>query len=685
MNLDNFLDELNHMDELLDSVSKNSISQAEQQKHSTEENNNKTTEQQPAEQYQQHIEDPIVTANQYEKPQEKSISSEPSDQSESKSEQEVDNSETLLQIIQEQDRQIQQYKYQSENALQLAKEQLRSEAERKLRERLGAQIKQELQQTISAEYKQIIMNQLTQTEIETLCFDFIEKSKAALKADYQKQIQLKLNEIERIREDSENKSKVKQAETQFKRQIQQIQLQKEREIAQYLNQNSTLKKKIEQLEQTLSENNAHQSNMTIKYENLMSKLEQSNIELNAKSNILKETQVQVLNLQQELEKANENEAEIMKMLETQQTQIKEQNAKINEVENEKDIFAKENAKLKEQIIFEQQKQTQIEKNQFEKIQKDNELKLLKQQIEKQEKEQREKEIQQNINKQKEEQIQRENARKIQQEKFDQQREQALQATKQSTVYTLKGEVKNILAEPKQEVTQYKLSQKQIPQSTKDMSKESQQQLVDQMKQKYLTQYQSSIMNELQPEINLTIQPVQEVQKPQNIKQLNNQIPRGSNVVSPQKQIIESNNTYESIMVQLQNENEQQQYFTSQKPLEFEQNKLTPLLDKALAFTLKLWDQNETSFTYRNQFMQMLQPNNVAQAIKIVKEELNKQKQYQEVYGNAIAMIQERELTKSVRDDSKLVQKIVAECKKLGSVFYRGIDYIEILKIEGLLQ
>ena len=99
---------------------------------------------------------------------------------------------------------------------------------------------------------------------------------------------------------------------------------------------------------------------------------------------------------------------------------------------------------------------------------------------------------------------------------------------------------------------------------------------------------------------------------------------------------------------------------------------------------KLWDQNETSFRSRNLFLLQMRESNPTFSLKLVKQELNDQKEYQRKYGDVLEVIKRRESVKNENDAPEMIQRIVAMAQQLGGVKYRGIDYLEIMRTEGVI-
>lgn len=73
---------------------------------------------------------------------------------------------------------------------------------------------------------------------------------------------------------------------------------------------------------------------------------------------------------------------------------------------------------------------------------------------------------------------------------------------------------------------------------------------------------------------------------------------------------------------------------------------------------KLWDQNETSFRSRNLFLLQMREQNPTFSLKLVKQELNDQKEYQRKYGDALEVIKRRESIKNENDAPEMIQRIV---------------------------
>lgn len=98
----------------------------------------------------------------------------------------------------------------------------------------------------------------------------------------------------------------------------------------------------------------------------------------------------------------------------------------------------------------------------------------------------------------------------------------------------------------------------------------------------------------------------------------------------------------------------------------------------------MWDQNETSFRSRNLFLLQMREQNPTFSLKLVKQELNDQKEYQRKYGDVLEVIKRRESIKNENDAPEMIQRIVAMARQLGGVKYRGIDYLEIMRTEGVI-
>lgn len=70
------------------------------------------------------------------------------------------------------------------------------------------------------EQKQQVINQISKEELEILCFDIIEEKKQLIQKDLNNQIKQQLLEIQKLREDAESSSKIKQSEDKNRRIIQ---------------------------------------------------------------------------------------------------------------------------------------------------------------------------------------------------------------------------------------------------------------------------------------------------------------------------------------------------------------------------------------------------------------------------------------------------------------------------------
>ena len=74
-----------------------------------------------------------------------------------------------------------------------------------------------------------------------------------------------------------------------------------------------------------------------------------------------------------------------------------------------------------------------------------------------------------------------------------------------------------------------------------------------------------------------------------------------------------------------------------------------------------------------------------EAIVEVRRELNEQKQYESKYSVILAKIKEREQQKvEGADCSDLTAQILEGIQQIGGAMYRGIDYAEILALEGVV-
>lgn len=67
------------------------------------------------------------------------------------------------------------------------------------------------------EQKQQVINQISKEELEILCFDIIEEKKQLIQKDLNNQIKQQLLEIQKLREDAESSSKIKQSEDKNRR------------------------------------------------------------------------------------------------------------------------------------------------------------------------------------------------------------------------------------------------------------------------------------------------------------------------------------------------------------------------------------------------------------------------------------------------------------------------------------
>ncbi|KAH0574453.1 hypothetical protein SS50377_24411 [Spironucleus salmonicida] len=176
-----------------------------------------------------------------------------------------------MDVIKEQENQIYSLEQQLQSAEEKAKNELRSEAERRIREKLIVQLKQQLQielrPQIVAEIRTNYLGALSAEEREALTQDLrkqiykqsLFEARNELESEVQNRVKeekeklrVKLAEVQQLKENLENTSKLKVLETKHKKEIQNIHNLHSREVANLKVNVQNLKKKQQEMTDELN-------------------------------------------------------------------------------------------------------------------------------------------------------------------------------------------------------------------------------------------------------------------------------------------------------------------------------------------------------------------------------------------------------------------------------------------------
>lgn len=136
-----------------------------------------------------------------------------------------------------------------------------------------------------------------------------------------------------------------------------------------------------------------------------------------------------------------------------------------------------------------------------------------------------------------------------------------------------------------------------------------------------------------------------------------------------------------------NELREQSKFMESSPLQIPDGQLGSLIESAIQFLFKVWDYIEEAFALRNSCLNgirtCLDQGSLDSALKLAQVELLRCRKVKEEFGDIFELVRERELKKaneeSTSDITSTLQAVLEDCNT--ELLYRGFPYSNIIRAE----
>ncbi|EFO62694.1 Hypothetical protein GLP15_2835 [Giardia lamblia P15] len=136
-----------------------------------------------------------------------------------------------------------------------------------------------------------------------------------------------------------------------------------------------------------------------------------------------------------------------------------------------------------------------------------------------------------------------------------------------------------------------------------------------------------------------------------------------------------------------NELREQSKFMESSPLQIPDGQLGSLIESAIQFLFKVWDYIEEAFALRNSCLNgirtCLDQGSLDSALKLAQVELLRCRKVKEEFGDIFELVRERELKKaneeSTSDITSTLQVVLEDCNT--ELLYRGFPYSNIIRAE----
>ena len=137
-----------------------------------------------------------------------------------------------------------------------------------------------------------------------------------------------------------------------------------------------------------------------------------------------------------------------------------------------------------------------------------------------------------------------------------------------------------------------------------------------------------------------------------------------------------------------NELREQSKFMESSPLQIPDGQLGSLIESAIQFLFKVWDYIEEAFALRNSCLNgirtCLDQGSLDSALKLAQVELLRCRKVKEEFGDIFEIVRERELKKaneeSISDITSTLQAVLEDCNT--ELLYRGFPYSNIIRAES---